>query len=223
MKVLSVISLLLIAVGSAHAALNGPCSVGGTPGVCIKTSSCSSAGGTSHTGYCPKDPVDVKCCTKTSCGNGGNCRWTSQCSGTTVSNKCPGPANFKCCEGKGSTPTIPTNKCKPHVVASGKKILAQFPGAIHTVWCYANKPGDHGLGLALDLMVGARNPIGRTIAEWVMNNHSSLKVKYVIWGQKIWDVRSDKNPKPWTSWKQMEDRGSITANHWDHPHVSFFP
>lgn len=117
------------------------------------------------------------------------------------------------------------------MVANGKKILAQFPGAVHTVWCYANKPGDHGLGLALDLMVGARNPIGRTIAEWVMNNHSSLKVKYVIWyvkpdlnfvqtkltlcrGQKIWNVEVDKNPKAWTSWRGMEDRGSITANHW---------
>ena len=41
---------------------------------------------------------------------------------------------------------------------------------------------DHGLGLALDLMVVNRSPIGRTIAEWVMNNHASLSVKYVIWG-----------------------------------------
>jgi len=67
------------------------------------------------------------------------------------------------------------------VVASGKIILAQFPGAIRTVYCYAKNRGDHGRGLALDLMVGNRNPIGRTIAEWVMNNHVRLRVKYVIW------------------------------------------
>ena len=60
-------------------------------------------------------------------------------------------------------------------------ILNQFPNAVHTVWCYANKPGDHGLGLALDFMVGNRNPVGREIAEWVMYQHGSLQVKYVIW------------------------------------------
>jgi hypothetical protein len=54
---------------------------------------------------------------------------------------------------------------------------------------------------------------GQEIAEWVMNNRETLKLKYVIWGQKIWDVRSDK-VKPWNSWKLMEDRHSITQNHW---------
>jgi hypothetical protein len=114
-----------------------------------------------------------------------------------------------------------------------KTILREFPGKVHTVWCYANKPGDHGRGLALDLMVKAcfrgylrlqkkdsnfveqnRDPIGRTMAEWIMNNHSSLRVKYVIWGQKIWNVEVDKTPKAWTSWRGMEDRGDDTANHW---------
>ena len=82
--------------------LNGACTgQGGAPGVCVSTSSCSASGGTYITGACPGTPDDVKCCTKTSCGSGGNCRWTSQCSGTTVSNLCPGPASFKCCEASG--------------------------------------------------------------------------------------------------------------------------
>ena len=80
---------------------------------------------------------------------------------------------------------------------------------------------------------------GRQIAEWVMKNRSTLRLKYVIWGQRIWDVRTDKNKeKAWTSWRTMEDRGDLTANHWyvqlisisaklmltftrDHVHVSF--
>ena len=54
---------------------------------------------------------------------------------------------------------------------------------------------------------------GREIAEWIMRNHAQLNLKYVIWGQKIWDVRED-TVKPWNSWKPMGDRGSITDNHW---------
>ncbi|KAI5842770.1 hypothetical protein BZA05DRAFT_411804 [Tricharina praecox] len=218
----TLISTLFLFAASASAAVNGPCSVSGTPGVCLSTAACSSGGGKSTAGFCPNDPVGIQCCTKTSCGSGGNCRWTSQCTGTPVSNLCPGPADFKCCQPSGGNPTIPTSNCKSHVVTNGYKILNQFPGKVHTVWCYANKPGDHGLGLALDLMVPNRSAIGQTIAEWTMNNHSSLKVKYIIWGQKIWNREVDVNPKAWASWRSMEDRGSDTANHWDHPHVSFF-
>ena len=54
---------------------------------------------------------------------------------------------------------------------------------------------------------------GREIAEWVMKNRSSLNLKYVIWGQKIWHPNVDKE-KPWTSWRTMEDRNSVTQNHW---------
>jgi len=39
---------------------------------------------------------------------------------------------------------------------------------------------------------------GREIAEWIMRNHAQLNLKYVIWGQKIWDVRKD-TVKPWNS------------------------
>jgi hypothetical protein len=54
---------------------------------------------------------------------------------------------------------------------------------------------------------------GRQIAEWVMNNRGTLNLKYVIWGQKIWNPSVD-SVKAWTSWRNMEDRGDITQNHW---------
>ncbi|KAG0638127.1 hypothetical protein HOY80DRAFT_969066 [Tuber brumale] len=225
MKYLAITLVLLLST-TAQAAINDRCTVNGTAGVCISTASCTSGGGTSTAGFCPNDPADIRCCTKTKCGNGGSCNWTGQCRGTTVSSQCPGPANFKCCQGSGGDgdiPTIPTNKCQPHVVTNGYIILNQFPGKVHTVWCYANKPGDHGTGTALDLMVQNRNPIGRTIAEWTMDNHARLKVKYIIWGQRIWNVEVDKTPRPWVQWRHMEDRGSDTQNHWDHNHVSFLP
>lgn len=42
------------------------------------------------------------------------------------------------------------------------------------------------------------------------------RVDYVIWRQRI-------NSRDGRGWRQMEDRGSITANHYDHVHVSFDP
>ncbi|KAI9864248.1 MAG: hypothetical protein M1830_006135, partial [Pleopsidium flavum] len=215
MQLLKVTSTLFLVATTAYATLNGRCSVGGTPGTCISTSTCSGGGGKSTAGYCPNDPTGIQCCTKTACGSGGNCRWTDQCSGTTQSGLCPGPDTFQCClaGSGGGNPTIPASNCKAHVITAGNRILNQFPGAVKTVYCYANKPGDHGLGLALDFMVGLDNPIGRTIAEWTMNNAASLRVKYIIWSQRIWNVERGEAPTAWTNWRQMEDRFDPTANH----------
>ena len=54
---------------------------------------------------------------------------------------CPGPADFKCCQPNTGIPNIPTSNCKSHVVTNGYTILNQFPGSVHTVWCYADKEG----------------------------------------------------------------------------------
>jgi hypothetical protein len=40
-------------------------------------------------------------------------------------------------------------------------------------------------------------------------------VTYVIYEQKIWQAGN-----PTSEWKVMPDRGSATANHYDHVHVS---
>ncbi|KAF8540167.1 hypothetical protein BDD12DRAFT_654996, partial [Trichophaea hybrida] len=197
-------------------------------GKCAKTSKCN---GITYNGLCPRDPNDVKCCLELSCSTPqgeGLCRSRSRngCSGGSfVANHCPGSADIACCV-KGAnptppgTPTIPTNKCRKYVIDSGYTILAKFPGLVHTVWCYANKPGEHGEGRALDFMMTPHSPQGRKMAEWVMDNHQSLNVYYVIWEQRIWNAQKN-SPAPWTNWKKMDDRGSCTANHCDHVHVSF--
>lgn len=81
--------------------LNGPCTgADDKPGVCISTSYCTKDGGSYISNACPGTPDKIKCCTKPKCGtdNKGNCRFTSSCaSGITETNKCPGPASFKCC------------------------------------------------------------------------------------------------------------------------------
>lgn len=112
---------------STLAALNGPCSVNGVSGVCLKTADCSGGGGTSTAGFCPNDPADVKCCTKSSCGSSGDCRWTSSCSGSTLSGQCPGPANFKCCvpaSGGGGGGSSTSHALSAH----GAAFIAGFEG-----------------------------------------------------------------------------------------------
>jgi len=125
-QILALLAFLLVrtALGSAltpRASGNGPCTgAGGAPGVCISTSDCSAAGGTSISNACPGTPNDIKCCTKPTCGSNGsgNCRFTSQCaSGNTQANLCPGHPDFKCCLPNGSGPNSEGNL--------GDKILAK--------------------------------------------------------------------------------------------------
>ena len=48
-----------------------------------------------------------------------------------------------------------------------------------------------------------------------MNNRERLNLRYVIWGQRIWNTeRRDDKVKPWSQWRDMEDEGDLTANHW---------
>ncbi|KAF4571557.1 hypothetical protein EYR36_008897 [Pleurotus pulmonarius] len=126
MKYLALASLAFSA-SLAHAAVNGACSVNGTPGVCLASASCTGSGGTTHVGFCPNDPTDIKCCTKTACGSGGNCRFTSSCStGNIASGLCPGPTDFKCClpasTGGGA--------CPPAINSATVSLIKQFEGFV---------------------------------------------------------------------------------------------
>jgi hypothetical protein len=55
---------------------------------------------------------------------------------------------------------------------------------------------------------------GDQVAQYVISNAGRLGIKYIIWKQRIWDVRSGSGRR------RMEDRGGVTHNHFDHPHVS---
>ena len=71
---------------------------------------------------------------------------------------------------------------------------------------------DHPKGRALDFMVDRAT--GDQLAACALRNREELGVSYVIWRQRI-DTGSGFRP--------MADRGSPTANHFDHVHVSFEP
>lgn len=75
-------------------------------------------------------------------------------------------------------------------------------------------PQDHGTGHALDFGVPISSEIGDIVAQYSIENMDKYNISYVIWKQHIY---GDWNK----TWVPMEDRGSITQNHYDHVHVSF--
>ena len=76
--------------------------------------------------------------------------------------------------------------------------------------------GYHGQGRALDCMISDTS-VGWDAARWVRANAKSLGVSEVIYRQQIWTVERSSD-----GWRSMSDRGSPTANHMDHVHVSVY-
>lgn len=145
-------------------------------GKCANTSACV---GITYNNLCPKDTADVKVLiprpnvAQLTVANSHSAVWNSNANPqkATVS-VVPSPAtaaaavpssvvtaldlSTSCAASRVHSPhrsKIPPYKCKQYVINSGHKILARFPGLVKTVYCYANKPGEHGKGRALDLMV----------------------------------------------------------------------
>ncbi|SDS44570.1 hypothetical protein SAMN04489752_1733 [Brevibacterium siliguriense] len=99
----------------------------------------------------------------------------------------------------------------PNAVNGYRAVCAKFP-EVKTFG--GRRPGtgsDHNTGEAVDIMITGST--GDRIADYLIQNQGALNVKYVIWKQRIW--------MPGQGWKGMEDRGSATANHFDHVHASF--
>lgn len=103
-------------------------------------------------------------------------------------------------------------------------IVARF-GRGHGIGCFRDgyDAQDHGKGKACDFMVstGGNPPTeemrahGQAMADWLVANAADLGVQYVIWEQRIWNISLASQ-----GWRPMSDRGGITANHYDHVHVS---
>lgn len=110
----------------------------------------------------------------------------------------------------------PTNDGLQAHVAQFKNEVANAYGITSFSTYRPGDAGDHGQGLAVDFIVPVGSALGDEIAQYAINQIGSSKISYVIWKQQIY---GDWN----MSWQMMEDRGSITANHMDHVHVSFYP
>lgn len=74
--------------------------------------------------------------------------------------------------------------------------------------------GEHASGKAIDIMTSDVS-LGTAIADYLQAHASELDLYDIIWRQHIWTpVRASEG------WRSMSDRGSETANHFDHLHVS---
>ena len=107
---------------------------------------------------------------------------------------------------------------EPQVQAAANTVVSNVPGAdgitLGGTRASATDPGGHPSGLALDYMVLSDDALGDAIAQYHIAHWDELGVDYVIWQQRMLS-------SPNGSWKSMEDRGSATANHYDHVHVNY--
>jgi SLT domain-containing protein len=104
---------------------------------------------------------------------------------------------------------------KPHVAEAGfavERALGKMPGGIGGVGNRSG-PSDHPSGHALDFMTLSNMALGDRVAGFLTQGWGPMSVKYLIWKQRIAE-------RP-NAWQGMENRGSVTANHFDHVHASF--
>ena len=120
-----------------------------------------------------------------------------------------GPSDAACASGSGVEGGLAAN-----TVAVHRAVCNAFP----SVGSYGGRRGsggNHGSGHALDIMVSGS--AGDAIAAYVRSHAGELGVSEIIWSQRIWTVQ-----RGGEGWRSMSDRGSATANHYDHVHVSTY-
>lgn len=113
-----------------------------------------------------------------------------------------------CTNGTSVSSGVSENIAKVH-----HAVCAEFPEI--TTYGTFRGDGEHAQGLAVDIMVSGDR--GWEVAEFIREYYSELGVSYLIYSQQIWSVE-----RSGEGWRSMEDRGSSTANHYDHVHVTTY-
>ncbi|WP_183092728.1 hypothetical protein [Nocardioides stalactiti] len=101
----------------------------------------------------------------------------------------------------------------PNIQKVHQAVCAAFPEI--TAYGTFRSDGEHSQGIAVDIMVSGER--GWQVAEFVREHYADLGVSYVIYSQNIWSVE-----RSGEGWRGMSDRGSATANHYDHVHVTTY-
>ena len=102
----------------------------------------------------------------------------------------------------------------PDAIRVYRSVCAAFP-EVTSYGGVRPDSGEHGTGQALDIM--STGSLGDAIAAYVRANASKLGVSEVLWAQEIWTVE-----RSGEGWRSFSDRGSATANHFDHVHVTVY-
>ena len=101
----------------------------------------------------------------------------------------------------------------PNIAAVHQAVCGNFPEI--TTYGTFRSDGEHSMGIAIDIMVSGDR--GWQIAEFLQANYQALGINYIIYSQQIWQPGSS-----YSGWQGMADRGSTTANHYDHVHVTTY-
>ncbi|AHI22061.1 peptidoglycan DD-metalloendopeptidase family protein [Corynebacterium vitaeruminis] len=108
-----------------------------------------------------------------------------------------------------------------NAVRGGRAVAANFPQiTLIGGWRPSDAVADdHPQGRAIDVMIDNYQTsegiaLGDSIVSYFLAHYDEMDVDYIIWRQQlIYPGQTS----------QMEDRGGVTANHYDHVHVSFNP
>jgi hypothetical protein len=73
--------------------------------------------------------------------------------------------------------------------------------------------GEHVNGQAIDFMV-PNSSVGQRVADYVFAHRAEFDLFDIIWSQHIWTTQRSSE-----GFRSMSDRGSATANHYDHVHI----
>lgn len=127
----------------------------------------------------------------------------------------------------GSLGSESLDRVNANAKAIVRAIRAEFPTikTIHGWRMSSDYSSDHPSGRALDIMIpkystAAGKALGNKIARYLQENHKKFHVHYLIWRQRQWNV--ERNLDYDKGWRKMADRGGVTANHYDHVHVSVY-
>ena len=136
---------------------------------------------------------------------------SSSSSSSSSSSKSAGVSGGTCAGGSSVESGLTPDAVKVH-----RAICARFPAVTAYGGVRADSLPEHPSGRALDAMVSS-NGLGQEIASWVRANAQQLGVSEVIFAQRIWTVQ-----RSGEGWRSMSDRGSPSANHYDHVHVTVY-
>ena len=100
---------------------------------------------------------------------------------------------------------------QPAAVKVYRSVCAAFPEL--TTYGGQDGHGEHVNGQAIDFMV-PNSDVGQRLADYLYANHAQFDLFDIIWSQSIWTIE-----RAGEGFRPMEDRGSPTANHFDHVHI----
>ena len=146
----------------------------------------------------------------------GQVRWVNQ---DYLAVKRPAPASSSTAvssAGLSSAPCPDGSGTESGLTSSAVRLFRAACNAFPALSSYGgyDAHGEHSSGRAIDFMTDD-HALGQALADWARAHAGELNLYDVIYYQRIWTpARASEG------WRAMPNRGSTTANHYDHVHIA---